>query len=373
MTPPQDRTLEEQLAELTQWHGPAPQVWRKALRAAGAGDGTRGLSRIIALIRARPIISAMAACIALAAIGTSVWQLQSPTSSRPVAGRVALESASPHDFGVAHLADVTVRTGVEVRGQEGELSQSYGLPSRPAETPATRGAERQVVRKVTIQLTTPDVRGAYLRAGHLISQAKGEFVQDSALTGSGNALEANLTLRVAADRLPEVLDQLRELGKVESEQANGEDVTEQAVDLEARLNNERRVETELQNLLESRTDAPLKEILELRDKLREVRESIERLTAQRSQLSRLVNLATVLVLIRPADATLPAKSSIGEYFAKAISTAWHHSLRFLADTVAMFVAVLVGGFIWWMAVILLIIVALRYRKRDRVPRASERA
>jgi hypothetical protein len=222
-----------------------------------------------------------------------------------------------------------------------------------------------VVRRVTIQLTSPDVRGTYLRAAQLISQARGEFMQDSGLTGTGNEMQANLTLRVAAERLGEVMNGLRDLGKVESEQANGEDVTEQVVDVEARLANERRVETELQKLLETRNDAPLEDILKLRDKLSEVRGSIERLTAQRDKLNRLVSLATVLVLIRPAAAppAAPTTPTIGAYFKNAVAGAWRGSLRFLADTVALFVTILIGGLIWWVLLVILVVVATRHRRK----------
>ncbi|MBI4579339.1 MAG: DUF4349 domain-containing protein [Planctomycetes bacterium] len=219
-----------------------------------------------------------------------------------------------------------------------------------------------VVRRVTIQIAATDVRAAYLRAAHLLSQAQGEYVQDSALTGSGTQVQANLTLRVAASRLPEVLDQLRGLGKVDSEQAQGEDVTEQVVDTDARLRNEQHVETELLKLLESRQNAPLTEILQLRDKLSEVRNSIERLTAQRERLGGLVDLATVLVIIRP-DTEPPPPPPPTNYFVKAISAAWERSLRFLADTVATLLSILVGGIIWWALLVVLIAILVRHRRR----------
>jgi len=260
------------------------------------------------------------------------------------------------------------------------VSYGYHVPYAPHSTTASGGdsrtegwnvnpnpqqaeADRKVIRRVTLQLSTPDVRATYLRAALLISQARGEFVQDSALTGTGNQMQANLTLRVAVDRLSEVLNELRELGKVESEQANGEDVTEQVVDVEARLANEQRVEKELQELLENRQDAPLEDIIKLRDKLSEVRGSIERLIAQRDQLDRLVKLATVLVIIRPAEAGPPPSPSIKDYFAGSISSAWTRSLQFLADTVAFCMSVLVGGIIWWVLLIVLVVVAVRCRRR----------
>ena len=180
-------------------------------------------------------------------------------------------------------------------------------------------------------------------------------------------MEANLTLRVAATRLSEVLNELRQLGQVQAEKASGEDVTAQVVDLEARLRNEQRVETELLQLLERRKDAPLKEILELRTSISGVRQTIEQLTAQRERLSRLVELATGLVIIRPADAPLPAEPGLGTHLIGALGNAWQRGLVFLINTVAGFVSVIIGGLVWWALLVAVVLCIRAYRRR--VPKA----
>ena len=129
---------------------------------------------------------------------------------------------------------------------------------------------------------------------------------------------------MAAGRLGEVLNALRELGEVKSVRKGGQDVTTQVVDLEARLRNERRIETELLALFDQRKDATLEEILKLRDKLGEVRRQIEQLVAQRQRLSRLVSLATILVIIRTPDARAEQEADLGlgAYFSESIGAAW---------------------------------------------------
>jgi hypothetical protein len=239
--------------------------------------------------------------------------------------------------------------------------------------PATKGAanesppvvERQVVRKATVELTSPDVRAVFLKACQLVSEAHGEFLQDSSLTGSAEHMEAHLTLRIASDRLSNVLNELRQLGVVRSESTGGEDVTGQVVDLEARLRNEQRVETELLTLLEKRTDAPLKEILELRSSIGGVRQTIEQLTAQRERLGRLVSLATVLIIIRPANAPVPTQAGLWSHFVSALHHAVRDGTHFLADTVAVLVSVLIGGLVWWLLVIVVVVAVRAYRRRAR--------
>ena len=142
----------------------------------------------------------------------------------------------------------------------------FGMTALATEgTPAPQEtADRHVIRKVTMELTSTDVAATFLKARQLVSEAGGEYIEQSSLAGEGDSTRASLTLRVSASRLSDVLNELRKLGVVVSEEARGEDVTNQVVDLDARLRNERRVEQELLELLESRDDSPLEEILKLR-------------------------------------------------------------------------------------------------------------
>ena len=212
-----------------------------------------------------------------------------------------------------------------------------------------------------------DVSSDFLKAGQLTSEAGGEFVQDSTLKGAGRQAEATLTLRVAVDRLHVVLNELRKLGKVNSENVAGEDVTTQIVDLEARLRNDRRVEEELLKLFDQRQNAPLKEILELRDKLSQVRQAIEQITAQRERLGRLVSLATILIILRPADAPQSAAPTLFNHFATSISAAFHNGLIFLTDSFAGLIALLIGGLLWWLLAALVAAFVWRAIRKSNKP------
>ena len=61
------------------------------------------------------------------------------------------------------------------------------------------------------------------------------------------------------------------------------------------------MEKELLELLEKRGDAPLKEVLELRQALSGVRESIEQMSGQREHLSRLTDRAVDLGTMSEED------------------------------------------------------------------------
>ncbi|HZW06655.1 MAG TPA: DUF4349 domain-containing protein, partial [Phycisphaerales bacterium] len=224
-----------------------------------------------------------------------------------------------------------------------------------------------VIRKTTLDLATPDVRAAFSKAGLVINEALGEYVETSSLTGEGPAAQGSLTLRVSARRLSEALNQLRPLGVVVSEATTGQDVTDAVVDLDARIRNEQRIEKELLALIEKRPDAPLKELMEIRSQLAGVRGQIESLIGQRERIGRMVSLATILVTIRPptpVDALKPEKADgIGTYFSSSIADAWRSSLQALIDTAAFLVRTLVGGLVWWVLAAAVTVACVRAFRR----------
>jgi hypothetical protein len=394
--------LERELAELTTWSGGPTELWRGSLGRAGAGTPWVSIWTTIA----RMPIPRAAAMLALGAIGMVVLAIVGssmfPVGSARMSGHSSHVNEGSAAMSRAELAE-SLRLGREIAGgtnvvvdldsprsappaaaPENEQGGDQGLlrgviggtpsrfeneaksaPDALKEQPSSP-ADRAVIRKATIELSSKDVRAAFLKTAMLVSEAQGEYMQESSLTGTGPSLYGTMTLRVAAPRLSEVLNALRAVGEVRAESSGGEDVTAQVVDLEARLRNEQRVETELLDLLAKRDNAPLKEVLELRDKISEIRQHIEQLTAQRERLGRLVSLATVLVMIRAEDRPaepVAAGDTIGDYFVKRIGAAWRSGLVFLSNTVAGLVGVAVGGALWWVLAGVLLLWARRLWKK----------
>jgi hypothetical protein len=152
---------------------------------------------------------------------------------------------------------------------------------------------------------------------------------------------------------------------VRSESTSGEDVTNQVVDLEARIRNETRVETELLDLLTQRKDAPLKDILELRSSLASVRQSIEQMVAQRDRLGRLVSLSSILVVIRATDEERKPAPAHPSRITSPRGSLGHVDGRpaILADTLANIVGLLIGGLLWWLLAGVCLFAIHRYRRR----------
>lgn len=371
--------LDDQLAQMTRWEGESTALWREALdRTESNAEPSRwSLPQFFH----RPLPKIAAAIIIVASLG-AVLQF----TSGPMRLGKDLFTATVDEPAAAMTPDLDLTSALRqgyVRG--GGFSGGGGADDFDQWAWVTAGvpgsgdsrqlsdlepADRHVIRKATIELLTNDVRATFLKATQLPSEARSEYLEASSLTGAGDEMQASLTLRVAADRLSEVLNQLRQLGEVRSEDSRGEDVTSQVVDLDARLRNEQRIETELLELLEKRDDAPLKEILDLRNHINRVRQSIERFTAQQQRLGRLVSLASILVIIRADDAPEPEpepEPTLGKYFSENMGASWTTGLRFLSDTIANLLRVLVGGVIWWVLLTVAILAIIRHHRQAHLP------
>lgn len=247
------------------------------------------------------------------------------TADAPIAGGMM-------DKNVAHLDDQNFK-GIKPGSTKGQI--------------ADRAPARQVIRTANLEVRVANVRDSYQNASSLVREDLGEFISQTTFSGVEPYTAATVTLRVNADRLQSVLQSLRGLGDVTSESTGGEDVTDQLVDLDARLRNERRIEQELLTLLDTRNDAPLEDILKVREHLGRIRENIERLAAQQAQLTNRVALATITAQLVAKSEPIARQEGLLDYLGSELGAAWRWSLRALIDTISFLLAVIVGGLIWW--------------------------
>lgn len=122
------------------------------------------------------------------------------------------------------------------------------------------------------------------------------YVQTQRASGEDANRLVTWVFRVPANQLAAFQKTVRGMDlEVISEELKSTDVTDQMVDVEARLTNLRATEVELRAILtEVRDhDQPAKEVMEVHRQLSSVREKIERLAAQQASLQNRVSMATL--------------------------------------------------------------------------------
>ncbi|UOR00450.1 DUF4349 domain-containing protein [Leucobacter allii] len=153
---------------------------------------------------------------------------------------------------------------------------------------------RSVVRTAELSLEVADPDGAATEAGRIAEEAEGfvEAVTVSRAEGVRPA-SAQLTLRVPADRLDDVLAELSGLGEPISEQRGASDVTAEHVDLEARV---AALEASVRRLTELMAGAAsTSELLEAEAALAQRQQELDGLQAQLDALEGQIDEATVWV------------------------------------------------------------------------------
>ncbi len=128
-----------------------------------------------------------------------------------------------------------------------------------------------------------------------LAAAHGGYVEKlDAKAQTGNARELTAALRIPTKQLDGFLADVRKLGHVEEETRSNEEVSDQYVDLQARLKSARATEQRLIELLGTRT-GKLQDVLEAERELARIRGEIESMQGQSTILVHRVNYATVQV------------------------------------------------------------------------------
>ncbi len=219
---------------------------------------------------------------------------------------VLLTGCSGGSRGSAESAAGGAAAQVDAGGeQSGGTAASAGMPaasSVAADAVGSVGAGalvgRDVVVRGTLTVSTEDVTGAAraaadatVRLGGYVEQESTEPAGDGP-TGEGPA-GVQLTLRVPTAEFAGLRDEISALGDEESRSMSSEDVTDQVLDVEARLATQRASVERVRALLAQATD--LSEVVAVEAELTRRQAELESLQARSDALASSVRLATLVV------------------------------------------------------------------------------
>ena len=164
--------------------------------------------------------------------------------------------------------------------------------------PAALDPTRALILTASIAMRAQDPWGAADRA-QAVATTLGGDVMAMSQSGKGDDRSASLVLRVPAERFNDALRQLRALSDVEvlSSNVDSKDVTEQFVDLEARLRAKQAEEQRYLALL-ARAER-IEDILRIDQALAQVRTQIEQLTGQVNSIKTRTTFSTISLSVTP--------------------------------------------------------------------------
>jgi len=132
----------------------------------------------------------------------------------------------------------------------------------------------------------------------------GGYVVSSHISGEEQDRRGTISIRVPDDKFEPTLAELRNLAvRVKSESTSSRDVTEEYIDLEARLKNAEATESQYLALLDKATD--VEDILRIYDSLSRVRSEIEQIKGRMQYLERTSSMSLITVYLEPEASAKP--------------------------------------------------------------------
>ena len=163
--------------------------------------------------------------------------------------------------------------------------------------------ERMIVRNGEMSLVVEDVVAARDEVAQLALRFNG-YVVSSRISGEEQEMRGYISIRVPDGQFEQALAGLRELAvRVTSESTSSRDVTEEYIDLEARLKNAEATESQYLTLLEKAKE--VEDILKIYDSLSRVRNEIEQIKGRMQYLERTSSMSLVSVNLEPETIAKP--------------------------------------------------------------------
>ena len=219
----------------------------------------------------------------------------------------------------------------------------------------------QVVKTASLRLAVQrgEFDAAIDEAGAITAGLGGFVVSSSASQGSEQRLvRGTIVVRVPARSYDEAVEALRGLGKVESRTESGQDVSQEYVDLGARIRQLQAVESQLLELLD-RADT-VQAALSVQRQLSQIQLDLERARGRLQYLDDRIAFATISLEIHEAFAAPPKKDDGGF----GVVEAWKKAANgFLAVVGWTFVVLATAAPIFLILALALLIARFAFGKR----------
>jgi hypothetical protein len=232
--------------------------------------------------------------------------------------------------------------------QRADLTTNAPISEVAAGSEPSSSVERKIIYTATIDLAVRELAKTQQELNALIESAGGyaaTFREEKFGVGQPGC---RWIVRLPAANCQRFTAQVIELGVVLTQQTDAQDVTEQYIDLNARLRNKQRMEQRVLKLLEERK-GEIREVLDMESQLARIREEIESLEGKVRYLADRVAMTTVTITARQDANYFPAAPP--SFAGKAASTLAESlaSLQQLAEGLALAVIAvlpwLLGGLV----------------------------
>jgi hypothetical protein len=240
-----------------------------------------------------------------------------------------------------------------------------------ANTAVQPGQERLIIRTADMSIVVTDTEDALTRIAAMANENGGWVVGSNVFQASETAKTGNITIRVPAAGFQSALDAIQALSvEVTSLNTSGQDVTEEFVDLEARLANLEATAERVRAFLDETRN--VEEALSVNAELSRLEGEIEVLKGRMQYLSQSAAFSTITVNLTPDILAQPIE--VGGWQPQGVA---RDAIEALVSTLQGLASALIWLGIYFLPVILLIglpllliIWLINRRRRKPAPQAA---
>lgn len=210
------------------------------------------------------------------------------------------------------------------------------------QTANAQNTERKVIRNANLTLETnaPEEAGRKIAA---IAEAKSGFVVNAETKTSGandsTRTSVNVNVRVPAAQFDSALAEIRQAAeRVAQEKVSGQDVTEEFIDLEARIRTQKALEAQFLEIMKGARSVA--DALEVQKQLAEVRGEIEKVEGRRKFLENQTSFSTITVTLNTPTVFAAASTGFGAQLWRALGDGVDAALFVVLGLIRVFLALL---------------------------------
>lgn len=224
-------------------------------------------------------------------------------------------------------SDVAIMESVPIA----KMEMNTPPPPVPDQDDDAQAIEQKIIKTANLRFETADLSATQKRILDAVSATKG-YIQDDNSGKSYNSTYHRLQVRVPTTNFQQLLDAIADgVEYFDEKTISRQDVTEEFVDLEARLKAKRELENRYIALLDKAKN--VKEILEIEAELSKIREEIEARQGRLNYLQSQVSYSTINIYFYREIIQTNTSVSYGSELSNAFKGGWNGLSTFFVGLV----------------------------------------
>lgn len=224
-------------------------------------------------------------------------------------------------------------------------------------------AERKIIRTADLSLEVKKYDEAYQEIAKIVKELRGFIHHSSKEVAPDGWTRGTVIIRTLPVKFDLAIERIAKLGRVEHQEVSGRDVTEEYVDLKARLSNAYKVRARLRAILEEKAKK-VADILEVEKELERVGENIERLEGKLRYLRDQVDLSTITIRLHEPKKVIRVELGFLKRLKNAFTTALNVFTQVFTGIIV-FLGGLIGILVYGVVIVIIVLVIRKIMRKKK--------